>query len=94
MESEILKALHFDLNILCPLNFLERFLRLTNLHEDYKVTTISEELCKQSMTKMSFLNYKPSAVAASALVIAMSLANSPQEGNVIPSIEYWGKDLT
>lgn len=79
MESEILKALQFDLNFLCPLHFLERFLRLSRLHDDYKITTIAEELCKQSLTKMEFLNFKPSVVAAAALTIAINLATSPSD---------------
>jgi len=52
MEGEILKALNFDMNFLSPLTFLERFLRLAELHDDYKVSTLAEELCKLAMTKI------------------------------------------
>jgi hypothetical protein len=76
MESEILRALDFDFIILSPLTFLERFLRLADLHEDYKIVTLSEELCKLSMTKVSFLDYKPSIIAGCALILACNLADS------------------
>lgn len=60
MESEIVKALNFDMNFLSPLTFLERFLRLADLQEDFKVNTLAEELCRLAMTKIEFLDYKPS----------------------------------
>ena len=63
------------------------------MHEDYKVTTISEELCKQSLTKMEFLNYKPSLIAAAALTLAITLANTDSSERLQPNIECWNEDL-
>ena len=76
MESEIVRALNFDMNFLSPLTFLERFLRLGEVHEDFKVNTIAEELCKLAMTKIEFLDYKPSQIAAAAYIIAHNLSTS------------------
>lgn len=93
MESEIVRALNFDMNFLSPLTFLERFLRLGDLQEDYKVNTIAEELCKLAMTRIQFLDYKPSQIAAAAYVLATNLSNSPAKDQVKFSVQCWNESL-
>src|SRR5438874_1607688 len=93
MESEIVRALNFDMNFLSPLTFLERFVRLGDLHEDFKVNTIAEELCKLAMTKVEFLDYKPSQIAAAAYILAHNLANSSAKEQVKLSTNCWNENL-
>jgi hypothetical protein len=75
LEGEILKAFNFDFNFLSPLPFLERFLRLAELHTDRNVTHIAIELLKLQASQINFLEFKPSLVAAAALVLALNLTS-------------------
>lgn len=93
MESEIVRALNFDMNFLSPLAFLERFLRLADVHEDFKVNTLAEELCKLAMTKVEFLDFKPSLIAAGAYVLAHNLSSSPSKGQIQMNSNCWNESL-
>lgn len=93
MESEIVRALNFDMNFLSPLTFLERFLRLSDLQEDFKMNTIAEELCRLAMSKVEFLDYKPSQIAAAAYIIANNLSSSSTKESVKLSTNCWNEFL-
>lgn len=71
LEQKILTALEFDFNFPSSLTFLERFLRIAELQSDPSVTSVAEDLLKVAVSKIIFLNFRPSLVAASALVLSL-----------------------
>jgi hypothetical protein len=73
LEEIVLIKLNFEMNFVSPLTFLERYLRLLNLHENHKVKALAVELSLRAMAKIIFLDYKPSIIAAAALVLAVSI---------------------
>jgi len=94
MESEIVRALNFDMNFLSPLTFLERFLRLGEVQEDFKINTVAEELCKLAMTKIEFLDYKASQIAAAAYILAHNLSYSSSNKEPIKlTTNCWNENL-
>jgi len=70
-----LNILEFDFNYPSPLPFLERFARVGELQADQAITTQAEELLRVATKHIVFLNYRPSLIAAAALVLAYSLQN-------------------
>jgi Cyclin, C-terminal domain len=76
MEERILITLNFNLNFLCPLIFLERFLRLANVEKNEKLVLLAKELCQRAVAKIYFLNYKPSQIAAASYLLAVNLSNT------------------
>lgn len=70
MELAFIEILDFNLHMLSPLPFLERFLRLINLEEDDYVSKLSKEVCFMARCSHKYLNLLPSEIAAGAYVIA------------------------
>lgn len=73
MEVEVLNRLNFDMNYLSPLVFLERFLRLSEVHKEESISNLAKELCQRAVAKIKFLDYKPSEMAGAALLMAVNL---------------------
>ena len=69
----MLTTLEFDFNYPSSLTFLERFLRVADLHTDIQVVSLAEDLLKVAAARILFLDFKPSQVAASALVLALCI---------------------
>lgn len=78
MESMIMRVLNFDFRFLDPMIFLDRFLRLSNLHKNTKVISIAREICQRAAAKSSFLEFRPSEIAASSLLMAVNLLDTPK----------------
>lgn len=72
-EAEILKRFDFDFGMLSPLTFIERFMRLAEVHNDFFIDSVSVEILKLLCTNIKFLNFKPSLIAAATLVVSMNL---------------------
>lgn len=85
MENLFLNILDFNLTLLSPLSFLERFLRLTNTDCDQKLSILAKEICFVAKCKSQFLNFKSSYIAACALIIAHNMCFN----NAIPSLKVW-----
>lgn len=60
LEDRILNLLHFNLLFMNPYQFLERYLRLSELHENADIVKASKEILLLSRTKTALLDYKPS----------------------------------
>ncbi|RMX57292.1 hypothetical protein pdam_00012863 [Pocillopora damicornis] len=74
MESLILKTLGFEVCAPTILNFLERFLKAAECPEadKSKVESLAKYLCELSLLNGEpFLQYRPSTVAASAVVLSL-----------------------
>jgi hypothetical protein len=72
MESRIVTALSFDLSFISPMFFLERYLRLANLHDDFNVSKMAKELSIRAKMRAAMLDFKPSVIAAASLFLAVS----------------------
>lgn len=77
LEHRILNDLSFDFNYPSPLPFLERYLRVCGLQNDQAITARAEEYLKIAISNINFLNYKPSLIAASALVLSHAMKRTP-----------------
>ena len=71
LEERILNMLQFNLLFMSPLQFLERYLRLSDLHDNSDIVRVSKETIVLLRTKSLFLDYKPSQLAAAAFFIAV-----------------------
>ena len=83
LEEQILNALQFSLHFAGPMPFLERYQRLLGIDgekgsHDYKqVGFTARQFCKYMQRFAQFLEYKPSQIAAAAIVLAVRLNVSP-----------------
>lgn len=77
LEQKILNDLSFDFNYPSPLPFLERYLRVGGLQNDQAITARAEEYLKIAISNINFLNYKPSLIAASAIVLSYAMKRTP-----------------
>lgn len=73
LESTIIRTLDFDLMIDGPIPFLMRFLRILELDIDSSETIhCALNLILHMQKNEVFLNFKPSVLAANALIAAIS----------------------
>eukprot|EP00467_Chlorarachnion_reptans_P015397 CAMPEP_0114498670 /NCGR_PEP_ID=MMETSP0109-20121206/6997_1 /TAXON_ID=29199 /ORGANISM="Chlorarachnion reptans, Strain CCCM449" /LENGTH=393 /DNA_ID=CAMNT_0001676165 /DNA_START=137 /DNA_END=1318 /DNA_ORIENTATION=+ len=75
MESAMLSALKFDLTVAYPLRFLERFVQLCDLDDQFK--HLANFLCEMTLQKIEFLDFLPSMIAASATSLALKMDDKP-----------------
>ena len=68
LEEDIINSLGFDFSNINPLFFLERYLRLGEFNENYKVKILAEEISKLSLISSSLLEHRPSLIAGSSLI--------------------------
>jgi hypothetical protein len=100
MEAEILIKFDFDFTVLSPIPFLERFVRLYEVHNDFFIDTLAFELLKQLVSVSKFVDVKPSHLAAATLVAVLNIAelnpNSPNIANnkIEFNISHWDERLT
>jgi len=74
MEGIMLTALNFNLTVPTPINFLQRYSRLCGLEDKDQVWTLSLYFMELTLQSYTFLHFAPSAIAASALYLAMATA--------------------
>ncbi|KXJ28471.1 G2/mitotic-specific cyclin-A [Exaiptasia diaphana] len=94
MEQLVLKALTFDLSVPTTLNFLERYLKATKAPENLapKVESLARYLCEISLLDCDpFLEYVPSTIAASAVVLSLHTLGLPHWNEKLSS--YSGYEL-
>ena len=73
MELDVLVRFGFDFNFLGPTLFIERYLRILEQHKVSEVRQLSQQICKYQLCDQMFLNYRPSQIAAAAVIIAMNV---------------------
>lgn len=81
LEAQILVKLGFDFNFPGPMQSLERFLRLTNYDRIPTIYDMAYQICKFQLNEASFLNYRPSQIAASAAIIAINIYLEEKQEN-------------
>ena len=79
LEELIIRALDFDLQHDGPLPFLERYQRVLGIDVEsangfyYKIGYSARKLLRHMMHKATFLAYRPSQIAATAILVAIDL---------------------
>lgn len=79
LEELIIRALDFDLQHDGPLPFLERYQRVLGIDVEstngfyFKIGYSARKLLRHMMHKATFLSYRPSQVAATAILVAIDL---------------------
>ncbi len=84
LEHSILHKLDFDLIQPSPLFFLERYLRIFGLDQERDdkiaalVANIARRMIRCLLLSSSFLKFKASSIAASAILLSVGICMSPQ----------------
>ena len=79
IEEQIIRALDFDLQSDGPLPFLERYQRVMGIDQEksnlfnHKIGFSARKLLRHMMHKATFLSYRPSQIASTALLVAIDL---------------------
>lgn len=73
MEYDIILKFGCDFNFPGPIESMERFLRLMGYHKNKQVDKICREIMKQQIREANFLNYRPSHMAACAVLVAINM---------------------
>lgn len=82
LEEDIIRTLDFDLRSVSPLLFLERYLRVFQLHNDASdyqsrvIASLSRQFSKSFLRQQAYLSAKPSQVAGAALILSINLSQS------------------
>ena len=92
-EESILFLLGFDLIFVSPLSFLERYLRLANLHLEKELGEKAKSLCIFARVKPQMLKYKPSLIAGACLFIAMAYIYEINESNCNEFLTIWNTSV-
>jgi len=89
LERKILQILEFNLNFDSPLTFLERFLRLLEVHDDEVIVVAAKDICLKAKTESSLLGYLPSELGAACVIWAVNLVREKNE----VSLKYWNLEV-
>ena len=73
LEAKVLIQFGFDLNFPDPYAPMERYIRLLGYDKNETVLRLAYQICKFSMNEAEFLDYKPSQIAASAVIISINI---------------------
>lgn len=73
LEYEILFMFGCDFNFHGPIHFVDRYLRLLNYANEPVIQMMCNEICKFSLNDEMFLNYKPSQIAACAVILSINI---------------------
>ena len=88
LEEQIIRALDFNLQNDGPLPFLERYQRVLNIDNErenqyfYKIGYSARKLLRHMMHKSTFLSYRPSQIASTAILVAIDLNKNDKKGAV------------
>jgi cyclin B len=78
MEKQILTALEFQLTAPSPYRFLQRFRQLSPLLDDDEVFFYAQYILEISLLEASFLQFKPSELAAAAQILSCKQLKSAE----------------
>jgi len=73
LESDILVKLGFDFNFPGPVQTMERYLRVLAYDLNRSVFDMSFSICKFQLNEAKFLDYRPSQVAACAVILSVNI---------------------
>ena len=93
LEELIIRALDFDLQHDGPLPFLERYQRVLGIDQEsqnqsyFKIGYSARKLLRHMMHKATFLTYRPSQIAATAILVAIDLNKGAKLPGDYPSAD-------
>ena len=73
MEAHILVMLGFDFNFPGPVQSMERYLRILDYDLNKTIYDMSFQICKFQCNDAQFLKYRPSVIAACAIILAINI---------------------
>lgn len=73
LEAHILVILGFDFNFPGPVQSMERFLRILDYDLNKTIYDMSFQICKFQCNDAQFLKYRPSVIAACAIILAVNI---------------------
>ena len=82
LEEKIIKTLDFSLRDVSPHHFLERYFRLFGIDQEKKdnstnrITSLARDFCRYMLREAKFLRYRPSQLAAAALMLSINICKS------------------
>jgi hypothetical protein len=83
LEAEVISRLDWDLLIPSPVFFLERYQRIFGLdqekeeHDSHRVGQLAKKMMRSALLHSSSLKFKPSQIAAAALLLSINISSSP-----------------
>ena len=69
----MLVKLGFDLHLPGPVVPMDRYLQLLGFNKSKLMVNMTYQICKFTMNEPAFLNYKPSIIAACAVIICANI---------------------
>ena len=73
LEAKVLVKLGFDLHFPGPVDPMQRFLHLLGYNKNDLVLNMTFQICKFTTNKPVFLNYRPSMIAACAVILCANI---------------------
>ena len=83
MESQVIRTLDWDLHMLGPIFFLERYQRIFGVENEKsdpdaaRVGGLARKILRCLILSSNYLKYKPSQMAAAALMLSININGSP-----------------
>jgi hypothetical protein len=71
--------LGFDFNFPIPMQSMDRYLRILNRDKDKTIREMSYQICKFQLNEALFLNFRPSMIAACAVIISINIFEKIEE---------------
>ena len=90
LEREIITIFGFDFNFPGPIESMERFLRILDYDQNQNVVNLSRNILRHHICLGHFLNYRPSQVAACAVIIAINIS----EKKTLTCLDIWNNEKT
>ena len=78
----------FDFNFPGPIESMERFFRILDCDQNLKVVKLTRNILRQHICIGNFLNYRPSQVAACAVIIAINI----REKRSMICLDIWNNE--
>lgn len=79
LEHKILVRLGFNVTFTGPVECMERYLRILNFDNNKIIYDMSYQICKFQLNDSEFLTYRPSELAACAVIISINIYKRDQE---------------
>ena len=81
LEAKVLVKLGFDLHFPGPVDPMYRFLHLLGYNKNDLMLNMTFQICKFTMNEPVFLNYRPSVIAACAIIISVNIYMRDKEAH-------------
>lgn len=87
LELEIGHRFNWNFNFQGPVEFIDRYMRILSLDAIKCIRNMSQQFCKFALNDAKFLNYRPSVLAASSVIIALNVHKAEQFGTGTAAIK-------